>query len=89
MFNLSFLFFTFQLWFLNVTTDIIQAITDWIAGLITMVVSVIDGIVPLFYVAAVGATPGYLTIIGTLGLFGIAFGLVMLGIRFVQSFFLR
>lgn len=69
---------------MSVTTSIISVISEWITGLLSFVSTAITGIVELFYNAETG-----LTTLGILGLMGLAMGMVRLGIRFVQRFFVK
>lgn len=70
---------------------IIDTITAWVSGFITMVIDVLNGLIPVFWVASpdAGVTPGYLTVYGVLGLMGIGIGLVYLGLNFTKRFFLK
>lgn len=68
-------------------TEIITAITEWLTGMLSAVISAVNGIIPLFYDA--DATGSKLTVLGMLALFGLGFGLVNLGIKFVQRFFVK
>ena len=69
---------------MSVTTSIIDTVSAWITGLLGFVSTAITGVVELFYDAETG-----LTTLGILGLMGLAMGLVRLGIRFVQRFFVK
>lgn len=71
----------------SIITDITSAIGDWITSSIGWVLDVISGMVPIFYDKT--ADGGGLTVIGVLALFGLAVGLVRLGMNFVRSFFVR
>lgn len=65
--------------------DILQVVGQWITGMIGWVSDAVNGIVGLFYTESeTGA--GKLTFIGVLAVFGIAVGLVGLGIAFVRGF---
>ena len=70
---------------------IIDTITAWVDGFVTMVINVLQNFIPLFWVASpdAGVTPGYLTVYGVLGLMGIGIGLVYLGLNFAKRFFLK
>lgn len=69
---------------MNVTTSIIAVISAWLTGMLDFVSTAITGVTDLFYNSETG-----LTTLGILGLMGLAMGLVRLGIRFVQRFFVK
>lgn len=64
-------------------TEVIQTITDWLAGFWTLVSTSIESAVSLFW----DAETSKLTVIGVLALFGLAVGLVYLGLMFVMRLF--
>lgn len=76
---------------LNDVQNVIDTINAWVTGFLTMVVSVLQGFIPLFYTVSPdgGTTPGSLTIYGVLGLMGIGIGLVYLALNFARGFFLK
>ena len=63
--------------------EIIQAITDWLAGFIDILVGGLEAFVAVFYDA------DGLTALGTMALLGLAVGLVSLIIAFVRGLFQR
>lgn len=63
--------------------EIIETITSWLAGFWTLVSTTIESAVSLFW----DAETSKLTVIGVLGLFGLAVGLVYLGLMFVMRLF--
>lgn len=69
----------------GVATEVISVITAWITGMLTWLLSVIEGVIPIFY----DTTTDKLTVVGILALFGLAVGLVRLGLNFVRSFFIK
>ena len=72
---------------MNVVTEVISTITEWVTGFLTMTLAVLNGMVPLFWDAT--ETTGGLTVFGILGLMGIGIGLVYLGLNFAKGFFLK
>lgn len=64
-------------------TEIITTITDWLTGFWTLVTSTIESAVGLFW----DATDSKLTVIGVLALFGLAVGILYLGLTFVMRLF--
>lgn len=64
--------------------EILQTITEWMAGFWGFVTTSITSAVEIFYIPGVD---GGLTPIGILALFGVAVGVVYLGLNFVRSFF--
>lgn len=69
-------------------TDLITAVTTWITGMLTWVIDSVTGIIPIFY-DSTQTTGSKITFIGYLGLFGLAVGMVKLGINFVAGFFIK
>lgn len=64
--------------------EITSTVAEWLTAVTQWMVSAFQGIVEIFYNAS--ATDGpKLTVYGILLLFGIAFGLVMFGFRFIRS----
>lgn len=69
---------------MTIITEVINTITSWVTGFMGAIISVIEGLIPVFYDVEAG-----LTVLGVLGLMGISIGLVRFGINFVQRFFLK
>lgn len=69
---------------MSIISEVINTITQWVTGFMGAIIDVIEGLIPVFYVAETG-----LTVLGVLGLMGISIGLVRFGINFVQRFFLK
>lgn len=72
---------------MDMVTEIINVITSWLTGFWTIVSSSINGAVVLFYDGSVDGEG--LTVLGILGLFGLAVGLIYFGIGFVRGFFVK
>lgn len=72
---------------MEMVQEIIAIITSWLTGFWTIVSSSINGAVALFYDGSVEGEG--LTVLGILGLFGLAVGLIYFGISFVRSFFVK
>lgn len=64
--------------------EIISAISDWLTGFWTFVSTSITSAIEIFYGGS--PTPS-LTPLGVLALFGVAVGVVYLGLGFVSRFF--
>jgi hypothetical protein len=64
--------------------EIIEAITDWLNGFISLIVDGLGNFVEVFW-----TTDGGLTALGTMALLGLAVGLVSLIIAFVRGLFQR
>lgn len=63
-------------------TDVISIITAWLTGIMTWFTSTITSVVALFYDDATSK----LTFLGQMSLLALAFGFVLLVIRFVRGF---
>lgn len=72
---------------LSVATDLLAGISEFVSGIADMILDLLQSLVGLFY----GGTPTpTLTVFGWLGLFGIAYALVVkVGIPFVRKFFVK
>lgn len=66
-------------------TDILQAIGDVIEEVVTWIVSTIQAIIPIFYTAGSGSTPGTFTFLGVLLLVSFGLGLIWTLINFVRG----
>lgn len=72
---------------MDMVTEIINVISAWLTGFWTIVANSINGAVALFYDGSVDGVG--LTVLGILGLFGLAVGLIYFGIGFVRGFFVK
>lgn len=73
--------------FLSVATDILNGITEYVTGIVDLLIDAFNEIVGLFYTTT--PTPA-LTVFGWLGLFSIAYALVTrVAIPFVRGFFVK
>lgn len=66
-------------------TALLNTISSWITGFTTMFVNIFEGIVPIFYTAGEGSTPGQITLVGTLALAGLGISLVYFGYKVIRK----
>lgn len=70
-------------------TAIFNEISTIVGSFITLLTSIFNNIVSLFYTPASGSDPATLTVLGTLLLIGLATGLVMWAFHFVRGLIVR
>jgi len=64
---------------MGIVTDVISAVSAWIAGVFDWLVDAVEGVVTIFY------DSDGLTIVGVLLLFGLAMSLVFFAFRFIRG----
>ncbi|MEM0173687.1 MAG: hypothetical protein QXI16_04180 [Sulfolobaceae archaeon] len=65
---------------MNIISEVISAVGDWITGIFGWLISAVDGVVSIFYDSTEG-----LTLVGVLLLFGLAMSLVFFAFKFIMS----
>lgn len=66
--------------------DIITAITSVFTAMASWIVTAITAMIPVFYTAPVGETPGSLTFIGVLAIAGLSVSVFFLIMGLIQNF---
>jgi len=71
----------------SVATDIIAIITEWVTGFVTLIITVFNAFIELFYASPDGIAPEEITFIGVLALMSIGVGVVYLGLGWMKRLF--
>lgn len=61
---------------------IIEVLSDWVGGFTTLIISVVQSMIPIFWLEGTG-----LTLVGMLSLMAVGIGLIYLGLRFILQLF--